>query len=263
MTAGDFNYKPLHQSLCLHASRLYFMVKQESEDTYSLTVNLRRLYQFQLAINISDNYVFTELQGILKNLSNLEDEVMIICLCFVMIILEDVKFKDFAPNNRWESIGVWWTYFSLCWFVSQVIRLVLLNMFLHLAWALKSVDLDDPDSNLVKEVLTKRASVMEQLESILYSLLNSWQQDNARNLLTCTVCLLNYLVATMWRGYGRVIERDPFFGGRGGWSEGRVRKGGKEILTQRIVMLSRRVQYFQMCGACLVRSNWKVPNCRL
>ena len=75
-----------------------------------------------------------------------------------------------------------------------MIRLVLSNMFLHLAWGLKSIDLDNPDDNLVKEVLTKRDKLMEQLQSILNSLLDSWQQDDARNILTCTVCLLNDLV---------------------------------------------------------------------
>ncbi|KAG0566423.1 hypothetical protein KC19_7G062600 [Ceratodon purpureus] len=117
----------------------------ESEDDYSLTVNLRRLYQLQLAVNISDNHLFTDLQGILNDYSNLEDEV---------------------------------------------IRLVLSNMFLHLAWGLKSIDLDNPDDNLVKEVLTKRDKLMEQLQSILNSLLDSWQQDDARNILTCTMCAI-------------------------------------------------------------------------
>lgn len=78
--------------------------------------------------------------------------------------------------------------------VLQVIRLVLLNMFLHLSWALKAIDLDSPDENLIKEVLTKRDKFMERLQSILESLLNSWQQDDARNILTCTVCLLNDLL---------------------------------------------------------------------
>lgn len=52
------------------------MAEQESEDDYSLTVNLRRLYQLQLAVNISDNHLFTDLQGILNDYSNLEDEVI-------------------------------------------------------------------------------------------------------------------------------------------------------------------------------------------
>lgn len=83
------------------------------------------------------------------------------------------------------------TYLNYCFVVSQVICLVLLNMFLYLAWAVKSIELDNPDDNSVKEVVTKRANVMEQLQSILDSLLDSWQQGNARNFLTCTVCLLN------------------------------------------------------------------------
>jgi hypothetical protein len=57
-------------------SNLFIMAEQESEDDYSLTVNLRRLYQLQLAVNISDNHLFTDLQGILNDYSNLEDEVI-------------------------------------------------------------------------------------------------------------------------------------------------------------------------------------------
>ena len=76
--------------------------------------------------------------------------------------------------------------------VLQVIRLALSNMFLHLAWALKSIDIDNPDDNLVKEVLTRRDKLMKQLQSILDSLLESWQQDDARTVLTCSVCLLRH-----------------------------------------------------------------------
>lgn len=56
--------------------KLYIMSWQESEDEYSLAVNLRRLYQLQLAVNFSDNRLFTDLLGILNDYSNLEDEVM-------------------------------------------------------------------------------------------------------------------------------------------------------------------------------------------
>lgn len=79
--------------------------------------------------------------------------------------------------------------------ILQVIRLVLLNVFLHLAWALKSIDLDNPDENFVKEVVTKRNKFMEQLQSVLQSLLESWEQDDARYILTCTVCPLNLCLA--------------------------------------------------------------------
>lgn len=86
------------------------------------------------------------------------------------------------------SVG---NFFTCGFVVSQVIRLVLLNMFVHLSWALKLIDLDKPDDNSVKEVLRKRTIVTEQLQITLDTLLHSWQQDDARNMLTCTVCLLN------------------------------------------------------------------------
>lgn len=127
----------------------------ESEDEYSLAVNLRRLYQLQLAVNFSDNRLFTDLLGILNDYSNLEDEV---------------------------------------------IRLVLLNVFLHLAWALKSIDLDNPDENFVKEVVTKRNKFMEQLQSVLQSLLESWEQDDARYILTCTMCAV---LSDLWCLFSR------------------------------------------------------------
>jgi hypothetical protein len=129
---------------------------EDSEDDYSLTVNLRRLYQLQLSVNIVDNNLFSELHGILGNLSNLEDEV---------------------------------------------IRLVLLNMFLHVAWALKSIDIDNPDENTIKTVLSKRDVLMEQLQSILNSLLDSWQQDNARSFLTTTVCAI---LSDFWSLFSQV-----------------------------------------------------------
>ena len=69
----------------------------------------------------------------------------------------------------------------------QVIRLVLLNMFLHLAWALRSIDLENPDDASVKELLAKRTTFMEHLQVVMDSLLDSWGQGTVRNMLTCTV----------------------------------------------------------------------------
>jgi hypothetical protein len=98
--AGYFYYNPLFERFCLHAIRFYVMASQESEDDYSLTVNLRRLYQLQLAVNISDSHLLTDLQGILANLSNLEDEVnfrtTMFRSCFAMINMDDISPKDFA-----------------------------------------------------------------------------------------------------------------------------------------------------------------------
>lgn len=71
--------------------------------------------------------------------------------------------------------------------VQQVIRLVLLNMFLHLAWALRSIDLENPDDASIKELLAKRTTFMEHLQVVMDSLLDSWGQGTFRNMLTCTV----------------------------------------------------------------------------
>lgn len=92
------------------------------------------------------------------------------------------------PKNSIRMLEVVWVTYPDQRFVTfQVIRLVLLNMFLHVAWALKSIDIDNPDENMIKTVLSKRDVLMEQLQSILNSLLDSWQQDNARSFLTSTV----------------------------------------------------------------------------
>lgn len=82
---------------------------------------------------------------------------------------------------------MWVTYPDQRFVTFQVTRLVLLNMFLHVVWALKSIDIDNPDENMIKAVLSKRDVLIGQLQSILNSLLDSWQQDNARSFLTSTV----------------------------------------------------------------------------
>lgn len=60
---------------------------QDAEDDYSLTVNLRRLYQLQLVVNVSNN-LFTDLQGLLDEYSNLGDEVL---TSFLLLILDNTK----------------------------------------------------------------------------------------------------------------------------------------------------------------------------
>lgn len=71
------SYDLLSERFLLHVIKLHIVASQESEDDYSLTVNLRRLYQLQLAVNLSDNHLFTDLQGILNDYSILEDEVIL------------------------------------------------------------------------------------------------------------------------------------------------------------------------------------------
>jgi hypothetical protein len=49
---------------------------QDAEDDYSLTVNSRRLYQLQLAVNVADSTLFTDLKELLDDFTNLDDEVL-------------------------------------------------------------------------------------------------------------------------------------------------------------------------------------------
>ena len=90
--------KELEDELVL---KLRSAIKQAgvSEDEYSLTVNLRRLYQLQLSKFVSSETLFSDMFGLIKNFSNLDDEV---------------------------------------------IRLVILNMYLHIAWSLRSIDSKNP-----------------------------------------------------------------------------------------------------------------------
>lgn len=53
------------------------MFLQDAEDDYSLTVNLRRMYQLQLAIRVSNEGLFADMLGLLDDFSNLDDEVCI------------------------------------------------------------------------------------------------------------------------------------------------------------------------------------------
>ena len=49
---------------------------QGTEDDYSLAVNLSRLYQLQLTVNVSDIHLFNDLKIILDDYNNLDDEVL-------------------------------------------------------------------------------------------------------------------------------------------------------------------------------------------
>ncbi|KAH8935631.1 hypothetical protein BDL97_17G039000 [Sphagnum fallax] len=117
----------------------------DAEDDYSLTVNLRRLYQLQLAVNVADSTLFTDLKELLDDFTNLDDEV---------------------------------------------IRLVFLNMFLCMAWSLSVINPENVDEGSCTDLVSKRAAFMEHLQVCIDSLLDSWEQGNARSILTCTVCAI-------------------------------------------------------------------------
>lgn len=136
--------KELEDELVL---KLRSAIKQAgvSEDEYSLIVNLRRLYQLQLSKFVSSESLFSDMLGLIKNFSNLDDEV---------------------------------------------IRLVLLNMYLHIAWSLRSIDSENPSEAATESLLSKRDNLMDQLEYFADSVLESWEQGTARVMLCCTICII-------------------------------------------------------------------------
>jgi hypothetical protein len=52
-----------------------FLWAQDSDDEYSLTVNLRRMYHLQSALNVFNNGIFGEMLNLLEDFNNLDDEV--------------------------------------------------------------------------------------------------------------------------------------------------------------------------------------------
>ncbi|KAJ7564848.1 hypothetical protein O6H91_02G036400 [Diphasiastrum complanatum] len=72
----------------------------------------------------------------------------------------------------------------------EVIRLVLTNMFLHVIWSMKALDLDNPEEAAMSELLSKRAELMKYLHFYANSVLDSFKEGHARNLLGSTVCIL-------------------------------------------------------------------------
>ena len=116
-----------------------------SDDEYSLTVNLRRLYQLQLSKFVSSETLFSDMLGLTKDFSNLDDEV---------------------------------------------IHVVLLNMFLHIAWSLRSIDSEHPSEAATISLLPKRDNLMNQLEYFADSVLESWEQGTPRIMLCCTICTI-------------------------------------------------------------------------
>lgn len=63
-------------------TKLQTAIKQagESDDEYSLTVNLRRLHQLQLSKAAASDSLFADLLGLLENFNNLDDEIIQLAL---------------------------------------------------------------------------------------------------------------------------------------------------------------------------------------
>lgn len=77
---------------------------------------------------------------------------------------------------------------SFCCPEMQVVRLIFLNMYLHITWSLSAIDPHSPDETAIASLLTIRARLIQHLYSFMDFVLDSWDQGNPRNVLTCTVC---------------------------------------------------------------------------
>ncbi|MCO5549119.1 hypothetical protein L7F22_002585 [Adiantum nelumboides] len=82
----------------------------------------------------------------------------------------------------------------------EVIQLTLLNMFLHVVWCLKSIDFDNPDEAAMFSLISKRDTLLKQLESFAGSTLESYNQGNARSLLCCTICVI---LSDLWSFFSK------------------------------------------------------------
>ncbi|XP_078445011.1 sister-chromatid cohesion protein 3 isoform X2 [Wolffia australiana] len=75
----------------------------------------------------------------------------------------------------------------------EVIAFLLLNMYLHVAWCLQSIDGENPDDASVNALVLKRNTLFQRLERFLNSLSDvHWK---GRNLLASRVCVI---LSDMW-----------------------------------------------------------------
>ncbi|XP_042433098.1 sister-chromatid cohesion protein 3-like [Zingiber officinale] len=77
---------------------------------------------------------------------------------------------------------------------NEVKCFLLLNMYLHVAWSLTFIDVESPESS-INELLSKRATLFEQLECFINELPNAPQEGRIGNLLSYRVCVI---LADLW-----------------------------------------------------------------
>lgn len=117
---------------------------QAGDDEYSLLVNLKRFYELQLAKLVSSDGLYEDMANILRDLKDMDNE---------------------ACKELFEGT---FFIFQIClirFFISfQVKSFLLLNMYLHVAWCLQSLDRENPSEASVTALLLKRNTLFEQLE---------------------------------------------------------------------------------------------------
>ncbi|XP_077232423.1 sister-chromatid cohesion protein 3 [Tasmannia lanceolata] len=76
----------------------------------------------------------------------------------------------------------------------EVVGFLLLNMYLHVAWCLLSIDQENPSEASIDSLLSKRTALFEQLEYYLHTLFEAGERRN-RGLLASRVCTI---LADVW-----------------------------------------------------------------
>ncbi|OVA11427.1 STAG [Macleaya cordata] len=121
------------------------------DDEYSLLVNLKRLYELQLAKSVSVESLYEDFVSILESYRNMDDEV---------------------------------------------VSFLLLNMYLHVAWCLRSIiDEENISRGSLDSLLSKRSTLFEQLEYFLNTAPEVREEGRYGTLLACRVCCI---LAEMW-----------------------------------------------------------------
>lgn len=75
----------------------------------------------------------------------------------------------------------------------QVVAFLLLNMYLHVAWSLKTVDDESPSEGSITSLLDKRTTLFELLVRSLDSLQEGKEENNHRILASRVRSFLNPL----------------------------------------------------------------------
>ncbi|XP_073008392.1 sister-chromatid cohesion protein 3 isoform X1 [Typha latifolia] len=78
---------------------------------------------------------------------------------------------------------------------NEVKSFLLLNMYLHVAWCLHSVDSETPSEASISTLLSKRSLLFEQLYYLLETLSKVQNDGRSRSVLSCRVCVI---VAEIW-----------------------------------------------------------------
>lgn len=143
---------------------------QVGDDEYSLLVNLKRLYELQLKKNVSNDSLFEDMASILRDIRDLDSEA---CAGSSFTLLA-------------RSFGILIVIISVPF---QVVAFLLLNMYLHVAWFLESINGENPSEPSVTSLLSKRNTLFEQLEYFADAMSKVQKKGRSESMLSYRVSL--------------------------------------------------------------------------